>query len=261
MAREHAHAGVPEGLLVLAEQQTAGRGRQGRRWEAPFGSCILASLLLRPTFLPAGQAFLLTALAALAIDRAIRSETGLGPALKWPNDLLIQGRKVCGILTELGAAEQKGPASKGWQEEEVGLARDGLEPARPAPDPHLSWAVMGFGLNVNVDFAMHEELSARATSLALELGQPLDRLPLLWACLQGIESLYEGLRAGQGDEIWATWHDRLSIIGREVEIAAPEGPIAGQVVDVDRSGALRVRQADGAEARVLAGDLTWAPPS
>ncbi|MGB9724619.1 MAG: biotin--[acetyl-CoA-carboxylase] ligase, partial [Chloroflexia bacterium] len=141
VARKEARAGAPEGLLVLAEEQRAGRGRYSRRWEAPYGSSILASLLLRPAFLPPERAFLLTALAALAIAEAVEGISGLPCALKWPNDVLLEGRKVCGILVEL-----EGTAA-------------GLE-----------WAVVGWGLNVNVDFR-NSDLAGRAVSLAEAAGR------------------------------------------------------------------------------------------
>jgi BirA family biotin operon repressor/biotin-[acetyl-CoA-carboxylase] ligase len=226
VARERAREGAAEGLLVLAEEQTAGRGRRGRQWEAPYGSSLLASLLLRPGFLAAGQTFALTAMAGLAIGEVITQETGLEPALKWPNDLLMGGRKVCGILVEL-----EGSA-------------DGLE-----------WAVVGWGLNVNADFA-GTQLAGLATSLAQELGRPLSRAPLLRACLERMEVHYEALRAGRVEQVWAAWRARLSTLGRPVHVAAPEGAFSGHALDVAPDGALLVRRDDGATVRVLAGDVS-----
>ncbi|MGC8959923.1 MAG: biotin--[acetyl-CoA-carboxylase] ligase [Chloroflexia bacterium] len=224
VARKEARAGAPEGLLVLAEEQRAGRGRYSRRWEAPYGSSILASLLLRPAFLPPERAFLLTALAALAIAEAVEGISGLPCALKWPNDVLLEGRKVCGILVEL-----EGTAA-------------GLE-----------WAVVGWGLNVNVDFR-NSDLAGRAVSLAEAAGRPFPRLPLLAACLERMESRYEALRAGQ-EEIGSAWRARLSMLGRPVEVIAPEGRFSGLALDVAPDGALLVRRADGRVERVQAGDV------
>ncbi len=225
LAREQAEAGAPEGLLVLAEEQTAGRGRQGRRWEAPFGSSLLCSLLLRPTFLPPERAFSLTILACLAVARAVERETGLRPELKWPNDLLLGGRKVCGILVELGGAAGR-----------------------------MAWAVLGWGLNVNVDFRA-TLLEGTATSLAAEAGRPLERLPLLRACLEALETGYEKLRSG-GESLLREWRGRLVTLGRPVEVVAPEGHFSGRALDVDAAGALLVERADGRVARVLAGDVS-----
>ena len=226
VARREARAGTPEGLLVLAEEQRAGRGRHGRRWEAPFASSILASLLLRPTFLPPEQAFLLTALSSLSIAEAIEREAGRPCALKWPNDVLLQGRKVCGILVEV-----EGTAT-------------GLE-----------WAIIGWGLNVNVDFR-DSELAGRAISLAEASGHPFPRLPLLTACLERMETHYEVLRAGRGEAIWTDWRARLSMLGRPVEVTSPEGTFSGLALDVAFDGTLLVRRTDGRLERVRAGDVT-----
>lgn len=240
-ARTQALAGMAEGLLVLAEEQTAGRGRHGRRWEAPYSSSILASLLLRPTFLPPERAFLLTALAALAMAEAVNGQTGLEVELKWPNDVLAAGRKVCGILVELGASagDSQGPAEGGGE---------------PGPG-RLDWAVVGWGLNVNVDFSADPELGSRATSLAEAAGRPFLRLPLLFACLERLETHYEALRAGWGEEIWTGWRARLGLLGREVTVSAPEGTFAGRALDVAADGALLVQREDGQVERVLAGDV------
>lgn len=225
VARREAQSGAAEGLLVLAEEQRAGRGRYHRRWEAPFGSSLLASLLLRPTFLPPERAFLLTALAALAVAEAVEEVSGLPCTLKWPNDVLLQGRKVCGILVEL-----------------EGTAR------------RLEWAVVGWGLNVNVDFRA-SELAGRAISLAEAAGRPFPRLPLLAACLGRMEAHYQALRAGQGEAVWSAWRGRLSMLGRPVEVASPEGMFSGLALDVAPDGALLVRRADGRLERVRAGDV------
>ncbi len=227
VAREQAAADTPEGLLVLAEEQRFGRGRRGRRWEAPLGSSLLASLLLRPAFLPPAQSFLLTALAALGIAEAIARQTGLQPAIKWPNDLLLSGRKVCGILIELESR----------------------------PD-RLEWAVLGWGLNVNTSFAGDAALRQSAISLAEAAGRPFPRLPLLWACLERLEAHYEAARAGRGETVWAAWRARLETLGRQVAVAAPGGTIVGRAIDVSRDGALLVEQDGGEVARVLAGDVT-----
>lgn len=226
VARERAQAGAPEGLLVLAEEQTAGRGRRGRRWQAPYGSSLLASLLLRPTSLAPERAFALTAMAGLAIGQAVARETGLQPDLKWPNDLLLAGRKVCGILVEL----------------EGGAGR-------------LEWAIVGWGLNVNAVFE-DVDLAEWATSLAQEAGRPFARGPLLRACLEQLEARYGEVRAGHVERVWAAWRARLSTLGRPVEVTAAEGAFSGQALDVAPDGALLVRREDGNTVRVVAGDVS-----
>lgn len=230
LARKRAQDGAPEGLLILTEEQTAGRGRRGHIWQAPLGSSLLCSLLLRPTFLPPERAFLLTALASLAISEAVIQVTGLEVTIKWPNDLLLGGRKFCGILVDLEG-----------------------QPGR------LEWAVLGWGLNVNVDFGGDRELAEQATSLAVVLGRPLARLPLLWACLERLETRYEALRAGQAEDIWATWRERLSTLGQPVEVVTAEGRFKGRALDVTAEGTLLVRLADGTVVPVLVGNVSVQP--
>jgi len=230
LAHEAARAGAPEGLLILAEEQSSGRGRYDRRWQAPAGSSLLASLLLRPTFLSPEQAFLLTALAALGLAEAIEETTGLATSLKWPNDILLQGRKACGILAELE-----------WQ--------GGL----------LAWAVLGWGLNVNVDFG-DSDLAGRAISLAEAAGRPFERLPLLLASLEHLERHYRAIRAGRGTEVWAAWRGRLGMLGRPVRVEGPEGAYTGLALDVAGDGALLVQREGGEIVRVLAGDLLEQTP-
>lgn len=168
-AWEQARRGAPEGTLITADYQTQGRGRRGRRWSAPPRTSLLFSVLLYPR-LPFEQTSLLTLAGGIAAARAIQVTTGLNARLKWPNDVLLNGRKVGGVLTE---TEWEGPI----------IAR----------------AVLGVGLNVNV--AVDEwpsELHDRATSLLIELGQPVSREVLLKACLQELETLYEALRQPEG---------------------------------------------------------------
>ena len=154
-----ARAGAPEGTLVLAEVQTAGRGRLGRRWQSPPGSALLASLLLRPP-LPPIRAQWGTMICTLAAVEAVAEVTGLAAGIKWPNDLVLAGRKVGGVLTELGAGS------------------GGM----------LDYVVVGMGLNVNLDPGTLDGVMTPATSLAAESGAPVSRLDLLLAWLRRVES-------------------------------------------------------------------------
>jgi BirA family biotin operon repressor/biotin-[acetyl-CoA-carboxylase] ligase len=176
--------------------------------------------------LPAGQTFLLTALAALGVAEAVEQETALRVDLKWPNDVMVGGRKVCGILVELEAATGQ-----------------------------LAWAVVGWGLNVNVDFSGAPELRGQAASLAEMAGRPFPRLPLLLACLERLEAHYDAVRAGRGEGVWAAWRARLKVLSQDVEVAAPEGTFVGRALDVAPDGALLVQRPDGTVERVLAGDI------
>jgi BirA family biotin operon repressor/biotin-[acetyl-CoA-carboxylase] ligase len=224
-ARRLAAAGAPDGTVVVAEYQSAGRGRLERRWVAPPGSSLLASVLLRPDLAPY-RAQRLTMLAGLAAADAIEAETGLHAGLKWPNDLLIGERKVGGILTEVDVSGER-----------------------------LSYAVLGIGLNVNLDpAALPGELLERATSLSAELGREVDRLSLLLALLALLEKRYIALGAGAAD-LHREWAGRLVTVGREVVVSAGDGEWWGVAEGVDDDGALLVRPPGGEARRVVAGDV------
>ncbi len=223
-AKRLAAAGEPEGTLVIAEEQTAGRGRLQRTWWAPPGTALLMSLIFRPNLAP-HQAQRLTMLCSLAICDAITETTGLAPAVKWPNDVLLHGRKVCGILTELG-----------------------IEDAR------LAYVVVGMGINVNVDFSGAGELARTATSLAQELGHEVSRLELLRAILVSIEGRYARLRAGESPH--TEWSERLATLGQRVVVTTPTEQWRGVAAGVDTDGALLLRDEEGVLRRILAGDVT-----
>ena len=223
-AKRLAEDGAPEGTLVVADEQTAGRGRLQRTWWAPAGTALLMSLILRPDLAP-HQAQRLTMLCSLAVCDAIAGTTGLVPAVKWPNDVLRRGRKVCGILTELGI--------KGTR---------------------LVYAVVGMGVNVNVNFGGAGELTLTATSLAQELGREVSRLELLRAILINIEERYTRLRAGESPH--AEWAARLATLRQRVVITTPTEQLSGIAEGVDADGALILRDESGALRPILAGDVT-----
>jgi len=223
-AKRLAEDGAPEGTLVVADEQTAGRGRLQRTWWAPAGTALLMSLILRPDLAP-HQAQRLTMLCSLAVCDAIAGTTGLVPAVKWPNDVLLRGRKVCGILTELGI--------KGTR---------------------LVYAVVGMGVNVNVNFGGAGELTLTATSLAQELGREVSRLELLRAILINIEERYTRLRAGESPH--AEWAARLATLGQRVIVTTPTEQLSGIAEGVDADGALLLRDENGVLRPILAGDVT-----
>ncbi len=219
-----ARAGAPEGTLVLAEEQTAGRGRMGRRWHAPRYSSLLLSLLLRPPLLPR-QAQRATMIVSLAAMRAIAQVSGLRAQVKWPNDVVLGGKKVGGILTELGGRGEQ-----------------------------LDYAVVGLGLNVNLNVSGLPDLMYPATSLSTEAGRPISRLELLLALLQEIEAYYGRLLEGWSPH--EEWREHLATLGQFVQVGTADEVVEGLAEDVDADGALQVRMKDGILRSVLVGDVT-----
>lgn len=223
-AMELVDAGALDGTLVLAEHQTQGRGRLSRTWHAPPHSSLLLSLILRPPLAP-HQAQWGTMLCSVAAVQAITDETGLVAAIKWPNDILIGGKKAGGILTELRAHGKT-----------------------------LTAIVVGMGLNVNLDIADLPPVMTPPTSIAVELGHPIARLPLLVTFLERADALYVKLQEGwsPADE----WRQHLATLGQEVRITTREQIIEGTAIDVDDEGALLIATDGGYTERVLVGDVT-----
>jgi len=224
VAKSLAAQGAPEGIVVVADEQTAGRGRMGRCWWAPPGTCLLCSILFRPD-LPPIQAQRLTMLCSLAAANAIRKVAGLQVALKWPNDLVVKSqisslksqdwRKLAGILTETG-------------------------------------------VNVNVEPEVLPTLAPGATSILAETGREVDRATLLAALLAEVEVRYARLRAGESPH--AEWAARLATLGQSVEVITSGGILAGVAEAVDEDGALLLRTPDRVLHRLLTGDVTLAHP-
>ncbi len=215
----------PEGTIVLAEEQTAGRGRQGRAWFAPWGQALLLSAVLRPPLAPA-RASQITMLAALAAAEAIEAVCGLPISLKWPNDLYLRGRKLGGILTE------------------TQLAADGAR---------LEVAIVGIGVNVAVDFTAQPALQETAASLHQEAERPPTRAELLLELLPRLEARYREVVAG--GSCHAAWSQRLLWIGEPVQVVGAQGVVRGIARGVDEQGALLVERDDGAIETIWAGDV------
>jgi BirA family transcriptional regulator, biotin operon repressor / biotin---[acetyl-CoA-carboxylase] ligase len=216
-----AAGGAAEGLVVVAEQQVAGRGRLSRAWESPARAGLLVSVLLRPS-LPPTALPLLPLLAGLALADAVEAVADVPVGLKWPNDLLVDGRKLGGILVER------------------------------APDGAV---VVGFGINVST---RREELPVdTATSLALE-GGSTDREPLLKECLRSLKRRYAHFDGSGGapTAVLSPYRTRCETIGRRVTVHAPDGTTStGLATGVDDNGTLVVREDDGRERRWSAGDV------
>ncbi|MFQ5904417.1 MAG: biotin--[acetyl-CoA-carboxylase] ligase, partial [Candidatus Binatia bacterium] len=226
LAKKLAAEGRPEGTLVLAEDQTQGRGRMGRSWVSPAGENLLFSLILRPALQPV-EVFRLTILSSWATAKAIASLLPLTPQIKWPNDILINDRKAGGILIEFAAEQDR-----------------------------VAFVVVGIGLNVNFDPCTHPELAEIATSLAKEEGRKVDRLALLVALLQGLDQGYRLLKEQRFLSIWEEWQSLLMILGRRVRIISGEEIEEGSVEGVDENGALILTDLQGRRKRIYTGDIS-----
>jgi BirA family biotin operon repressor/biotin-[acetyl-CoA-carboxylase] ligase len=217
-------------LLVQADQQTSGRGRLGRVWEAPRGSALLLSLAMRPRWLAPERALSFVWMAGVALCDAVAEQTGLDAALKWPNDLLLpigggEYAKAAGILLEAGSG-----------------------------DGTLAWVIIGIGVNVN-DSPPPELTRYPATSLRAAAGRPVDRLTLLRSLLCHLDTWHARLIAGEEQALFDAWHSRLHTLGRTIMLQSPQGPIAGRAEAVGRDGALMLRDAAGVLHRITTGDV------
>jgi len=221
LAKEEARRGATEGTVIIAEEQTVGKGRRQRSWLSPRGSIAL-SVILYPRLdnLPS-----LIMLASLAVARSIAAVTSLRPQIKWPNDVLINGRKVCGILVE----------------SEVRGAR-------------VDYAVIGIGVNVNLELASLLLAAPEATSLAGELGKDVSIPDLVRRLLVETEGLYLTLRSG--GSVYEEWRDGLVTLGREVWVESGGARETGVAESVARDGSLLLRRPDGSSRRVVAGDVS-----
>jgi BirA family biotin operon repressor/biotin-[acetyl-CoA-carboxylase] ligase len=227
VAFELALAGCREGTTVIAETQDAGRGRHRRRWCSPYGKNIYASCVLRPALHPQ-EIPPLTFISCLAAFDSL-SSMGLAPALKWPNDVLMNGRKVCGTLIELIAQ----------------------------PDA-AAFVVIGIGLNVNMSEAdMAEEIWGKATSLFLETGNCFERAPVCGMLLNNLEKYYEVVRDRGVDEICRLWEERADVRGVSMEIVQTDRVYRGVSEGIGRDGAMLLRDENGCVIRVIAGDVSF----
>jgi BirA family transcriptional regulator, biotin operon repressor / biotin---[acetyl-CoA-carboxylase] ligase len=221
-----AEAGAAEGTTVVAESQTRGKGRLGRSWASPPGVNLYCSVILRPSIQPLA-APQLTFLSVVAVARAIERLTDLTPRIKWPNDLLLRGQKIAGLLNEMSAETDT-----------------------------VNFIILGIGVNLNMR-AEHfpADLRHPATSLLIETGSPVDRTVFTRYLLEELDRLYDRyLRLGYAS-IRQEWLERSAMAGAEVMISNPGTCWHGVVAGIDEYGALLVEKADGQVEQVLSGDV------
>ncbi|OGN89268.1 MAG: biotin--[acetyl-CoA-carboxylase] ligase [Chloroflexi bacterium RBG_13_46_9] len=221
IARQEAVKRAPEGTAVIAERQTAGRGRLKRTWLTTEGN-IAVSIIIYP---PKEYIQSLIMLASLAVLNSIRTLTGIECQLKWPNDVLVGGKKVCGILIE------------------TKTQIDCLE-----------YAILGIGINVNMKMAGYPELFSLATSLSEETDKPMSRARLLRLLFTELERLYLGMLSGKS--LYDDWSRNLSTVGKAVRVQSGETVLEGTAESVKEDGSLILRLEDNSVKRITIGDVS-----
>ena len=221
-ARRLALQGEPEGTVVIAEEQAAGRGRFDRSWVSPRGQNLYFSVLLRPS--PVQLPYVNMA-ATMAVYRSVQDFTGLAPAIKWPNDVRVSGRKLSGIMIE--------------------TAVEGAE---------VTQTIVGIGLNVNFDPSRFPEIASFATSLSRETGQKVDRTRVLRVVLEQFDDLYRAVEGGYS--LTKDWAALLETLGRTVQVRWHDQVVEGLAQAVDEQGNLILTRSDGTTFTALAGEVT-----
>lgn len=230
VAKSIANVGCDNGMLVVAEEQGAGKGRLSRGWVSPYAKGIWFSVVLKPPFLPQ-EASKCTLLAAVAVVKAVNRIKGVQAAIKWPNDILLNGRKLVGILTEMNA--------------EFG---------------HINYVVIGIGINTNATAEDYpEDVRDIAVSVADAAEEPFTRVQLLADILQNLEELYEQACAEGFAPVLTEWRKYSCTLGQEVKVIAPDMTYYGIALDIDGEGLLIVKKTDGELEKVVAGDVSIRP--
>ena len=228
-AKQLALEGGADGTVVTANCQTAGRGRMDRAFQSPRDKGIYLTVLLRPE-LPVERLMPVTALAGVAVCRAVEETCGIRPGLKWPNDPVLNGKKLCGILTELSVEAETG---------------------------RLQYLVVGIGINVlhtAADFS--PDVAEIATSLAMELGRPVSRPALAAALIGELDRLYDALKTGELSDYLAEYRRDCVNLGKTVQLLSSGGRETVTAVDVDEAFGLVVRSPDGTEKTVRSGEVS-----
>ena len=225
-ARILAEQGAPHGTLVVADQQDGGKGRRGRSWVSPAGEGIWMTILLRPEMNPI-NASMLTLVMALAAEKGIRETTGQNSLIKWPNDLVLNKKKICGILTE--------------------MSTDQME---------IKYVLIGIGINVS-QTEFPDEIKETATSLYKESGELIPRSKIIAGIMAALEEYYEiFMKTEDMSGLIEVYNERLVNLGNEVCILDPKGEFRGISTGINEAGGLMVRLEDGSETEVISGEVS-----
>ncbi len=221
-----ARAGSPEGTLVIAEEQARGRGRLGRTWFSPPGCGLWFSIILRPSLSAEGSSTISLA-AAAGVAESLEEAHGIKAQIKWPNDVLVRGKKICGILSEAEFIDNR-----------------------------VRFVVVGVGINVLTGKdAFPDDIADIATSVAIETGRQVSRTGVLGRVVNAIEENYTELRDNGFDRVRKKLLGRSALIGRMTRVKTPNGVVEGVAADIDITGALLLRKENGSTERLVAGEV------
>jgi BirA family transcriptional regulator, biotin operon repressor / biotin---[acetyl-CoA-carboxylase] ligase len=221
-----AEAGAQEGTVVIADRQTSGKGRLGRQWVSPGGVNLYCSVVLRPPLMPY-EAPQLTFLSAVAVAKAIEITTDLKPTIKWPNDILLDGSKVAGLLNEMSAETDR-----------------------------VGFVILGIGVNLNMSQEQFpDDLRHPATSVAIRRGSPVARIRFVAVLLAELDRAYTDFLAGGFKVLREEWERRCNAYGRQVQVDMGSSRLEGAFAGIDQDGAMLVRLPDGRQERILSGDV------
>ena len=228
-AKELAAQGAPEGTLIIAEKQTKGRGRRGRSWFSPPGGGIYFSLILRPIISPS-ETPRITLMTAVVLAETLISLMKLKLRIKWPNDILVNGKKLAGILTEISTEMDA-----------------------------VNYIVVGLGMNVNTQLEdLPKEIKKTATSILIETGKQFPRVKLIKHYLKLYEKYYDMFKNNDFEPIMKRWKELADIIGKQIRVDVIGKTHIGKVVDVDNDGVLILKDDQGKLQRIFSGDVTLA---
>lgn len=230
VAKRLAEEGCDNGLVVVSEEQRGGKGRLSRGWFSPFACGDWFSVVLKPPFLPQ-EASKCTLMAAVAVVKAVNKYSGVNAAIKWPNDILLNGRKLVGILTEMSAEFGK-----------------------------INYIVIGTGINVNVPKnIIPDDIKDCAISVSDAAQEPVSRVQILADVLFYMEELYEAVLKDGFAPVLEEWRKYSCTLGQQVKVIAPGETYSGLAVDIDADGLLIVKKDDGTVEKVIAGDVSIRP--
>ncbi len=225
-AKDLATKGAPEGTLVVSEKQTKGRGRKGRNWFSPSQGGIYTSLILRPR-IPPNEAPKMTLLTAVAVAETLHSLTQLNANIKWPNDILINEKKIAGILTEISTEMDA-----------------------------IDYIIVGLGININTPH-FPDDIQVKATSVLIETGKHFPRIKLIKEYLKRYEDYYETFKRTGFEPILKRWKELTNIMGRKIIVEMIDKKYIGEVQDIDSEGVLILKDNSGKHHRISSGDVTF----